>query len=145
MEHISDPKVQTTSSPSSIKRFTLDEANRSLVLVERVARDLVAAYETAVELRRDIELLDAQAIPAGAKREYEAAMAQLNGCVDELTMIGVELRDFESALCDFPAEHKGRTIFYSWNYPEPEILAWREVDDEPGHRRELSKLETTPV
>ncbi len=122
------------------KFFTIDEANRALVYLTPVTRDLMTCYVRVVDIRRRIEHPGADDSREHLEAEYETAMDQLSDLVDELHHVGVELKDFERGLIDFPAQHSGRDIFYSWEFGEQIVQTWHEVDAPFGVRQELKTL-----
>jgi hypothetical protein len=48
--------------------------------------------------------------------------------VTELRQIGCELKGVEQGLIDFPALREGRVVYLCWQYDEPEVAFWHEVD-----------------
>lgn len=121
------------------KRFTLEEANRALPLVQRVARDVVETYRRIVELRRELEEDGARDL-AEAEADYERQMDRLSDLVDELHLVGVELRDFEAGTIDFPAWHGDHEVLLTWRYGDERVTCWHEHDDAFDSRRPLSDL-----
>lgn len=122
--------------------FDLDEANRSLVYVSKIVDDICETYQTALDIqqRRD-ELVAEHAEPLMAN--YNNAVRQLNGYVEELAAAGVELKDYELGLVDFPAEHDGRTIAFCWKRGESEIRGWHEAEAGYTDRQPLDSLKPT--
>jgi hypothetical protein len=45
-----------------------------------------------------------------------------------LRQIGCELKGVEQGLIDFPALREGRVVYLCWQYDEPEVAFWHEVD-----------------
>ncbi len=120
------PPTQPAAPP---QRFTLDEANRALPYVQRVVADIVDAY-TQVMAQRDA--LDADTQPAdtqpAVEQAYERAMDRLSQLVDELNAVGVELRDFELGVIDFPSTHDNRPVCWCWRLGEPAVDTWHDPD-----------------
>ena len=128
------------SSKASRKFFTLEEANRSLPYVRKVVADLTACYAQVLEIRHDIEHPHADQTPEHLEAEYEKAMERLGLFVDELNLVGVELKDFEKGLLDFPSMAEGREILLCWQLGEKEIVAWHEVDAGYKGRQDVKTL-----
>ncbi len=118
--------------------FTLDQANRALPYVSRVVDDITAVYSRIIDLRRSADK------PGGpnseSEREYEKTMDRLGVLVDELHAVGVELKDFELGLVDFPAIHQGRDVLLCWKRGELKIDHWHEVDAGLSGRQPVSIL-----
>ena len=122
------------------KYFTVEEANQALVYVQRVVEDVTASYAQIVRLRRQLEAEPAHVGAADMEREYDAAMDRLSGYIDELHDLGVELKDFEQGLIDFPSLFEGREVLLCWCRREPTITHWHEVDAGFAGRRPVSQL-----
>jgi len=122
------------------KYFTLAEANRALAYVRPVIRDLCGCYERVVDLRRRIEQCTQDEPLEFLEGDYEKAMDSLSQFVDELHHVGVEIKDFEKGLVDFPAVHEEREVSLCWHMGEDSIQAWHEVDAGFAGRQDVSTL-----
>jgi hypothetical protein len=58
----------------------------------------------------------------------EADLAALNQGIQEILALGVELKDIETGLVDFPAWRGGRVVYLCWRLGEPTIAWWHEID-----------------
>jgi hypothetical protein len=120
------------------KAFTLEHANRALPYVSRVVDDITTVYARIIELRRSA---DKPGGPNGeSEREYEKTMDRLGELVDELHAVGVELKDFELGLVDFPATHQGREVLLCWKRGEQTVSHWHEIDAGLSGRQPISIL-----
>ncbi|MGC9455686.1 MAG: DUF2203 domain-containing protein [Phycisphaerae bacterium] len=133
--------VDVPGSPERV--FTLEKANRSLVLVRRIVEDLVAIYDRAIELQQVAEC--AQLGPDyGQRRTAENQLAeavdQLQSYLWELDELGVELQDWRTGRVDFPARIDGRNIYLSWRLGDPEVLFWHEPREEFEHLHPIDAL-----
>ena len=115
--------------------FSIEQANRALPLVRRIAEDVVAQYRRWQEKVREFEAATASAVcdlpdPARDRlqREVEALSDEIDGFVAELAALGVEVKDFERGLVDFPGERDGRPVYLCWQLGEPEVRFWHELD-----------------
>src|SRR5688572_15806488 len=99
--------VPSPVTPSKNKRrFSLEQANKALPLVSRIVRDIVATHQNITTLQGKqpaatngksgkVVKGEKPATPAkGTDKELEAAVDRLQGFVDELGSIGVELKDY---------------------------------------------------
>lgn len=136
-------EIMDVDVPGGCERvFTLDKANRSLVLVRRVVEDLVATHARATELQQVAEC--AQLGPdygqrRTAERQLAEAVEQLQGYLWELDELGVELQDWRTGRVDFPARIDGKDLCLCWRLGDAEVLYWREARGEHG---ELYPIET---
>jgi hypothetical protein len=131
------------------RRFTLQEANRSLPLVKRVVGDIVRTHATAMKLRHELERQQPAASGKNASQPppQQSLQAQLDACmhkledfVDELSEIGCELKDYETGLIDFVGRHDGRDVYLCWKLGEERITHWHELDSGFAGRQSISKL-----
>jgi hypothetical protein len=131
-----------TVAPSKVKRrFTLKEANRSLPLVSRIVADIVAAHNAATKLQAKLEATpNASKDTAGAERELETRLERLQSLVDELTEVGVELKDYSMGLVDFVGRHQGRDVYLCWKLGERQIGYWHELHTGFAGRQPVSTL-----
>ncbi|HSU92891.1 MAG TPA: DUF2203 domain-containing protein [Gemmatimonadaceae bacterium] len=131
------------------KSFTLAGANKTLPLVSRIVRDLVARYPVWRELVDEYELMSSslrvdEPDPrvAQLERQVTAIAREIDGYVRELSELGAEVRiPYDSGLVDFPGTHEGRTIFFCWRLGEETIEHWHERDGGFAGRQPIDALE----
>ncbi|HEX7008916.1 MAG TPA: DUF2203 domain-containing protein [Phycisphaeraceae bacterium] len=123
--------LDNTPKPGK-KYFTVAEANRSLPYVSRIVEDIVLTYGQVVQIRHELQQRGQQPGSGTASEELEATydelLDRLSDLVDELCCVGIELKDFEKGLIDFPALHEGREVLLCWRRGEHEVAHWHEVD-----------------
>jgi hypothetical protein len=133
--------VTESRAPQSGKKyFTVDQANRALPYVSRVADDIAQHYQTVIGLRQRLEQPRPEDDANALRREYEKGMDHLSDLIEELHEVGVELKDFERGLVDFPAVYEGREVYLCWQRGENSILAWHEVDAGFTGRQDVALL-----
>ncbi|MGN6368726.1 MAG: DUF2203 domain-containing protein [Phycisphaerae bacterium] len=126
------------------KYFTVAEARRALPLVKRVARDIQATQSERLKIHAELSAGLAGMLPAKQKRlqeEFERATDRLEKLIDELHMIGVELKDPSRALLDFPAMHEGREVLLCWKADEETITHWHETEAGYAGRKSVTLLQ----
>ena len=147
-DRASATKVGPAPQPGK-KYFTLEEANRALPYVSRIVGDIISTYSQVVMLRRQFESSgDAAAHPETAvtarvkslDQDYDAQMERLSALVEELQAAGVELKDFEKGLTDFPAVYEGREVLLCWRHGEARVAHWHEVNAGFGERQPVKLL-----
>jgi len=131
------------------KTFTLADANRTLPLVSRIVRDLVARYPDWRALVEEFELLTSSQRAdapdprvAQLERQVTALAREIDGYIQEVTELGAEVRNpLDSGLIDFPGTHDGRSIFFCWKLGEEAIEYWHERDGGFAGRQPMDALE----
>ena len=93
--------------------YTLDEARALVPQVRAVLLQL------AVQQRRADD---------GAADDVRALLAHLSS-------LGVELRDLEMGLVDFPGQRDGRPIWLCWRLADPELAFWHGTNEGYTSRR----------
>jgi len=124
------------------RRFSLEQANRSLPLVQRVVTDIVLTREEATRLQSKLE----EAAGKEHKRvqeDLDLAIEHLEDFVDELTEIGCELKDYRMGLVDFTGRHLGRDVCLCWKLGEEQIGYWHEQDKGFSGRQPVTTLRET--
>ncbi len=128
----------TGEAESSIKLFTVEEANAMLPLVRAITADVVTLSREIVERRQRLAFLRAgrdlrDGDPYGdellaMEDETRRQFVKLQGHIDELAALGVECKGGPEGLVDFPSWMDGRVVCLCWRHEEPEIAHWHEVD-----------------
>ena len=130
-----------------MRHFTVEEANAALA-------DLRPLVERMVEQRRlHLEALDRQeeldghirgnggGIPPAALAESAAEVdrlaRELARTVDEIAERGVQVKDVEGGLIDFPALRQGETVLLCWKLGEDQIRYWHTLEGGFAARQEL--------
>jgi hypothetical protein len=133
-------------TPSSVipsrprRRFSLEQANKSLPLVRRIVADIVQTHEKATTLQSQLELPVPTKERAVAEDQLESALERLQDLVDELSEVGCELKDYQMGLVDFVGRHQGRDIYLCWKLGEESIDFWHEMQTGFAGRQPVSKL-----
>jgi hypothetical protein len=130
-----------------MRHFTPEEANAELEtvrpLVEQLVarrREHVAALERQEELESKIRGNGGGMPPAdlaAAAAEVDELARGLASLVDEITALGVQVKDLDEGLVDFPALRHGETVLLCWRLGEDEIAYWHRVEDGFAGRRPL--------
>jgi hypothetical protein len=121
--------------------FTLERANRSLVLVRPIVAGLVTQFRELTALQAERERL---ACTRGQVEQIETLehdmqrhAAALNALNQELLAVGCVLKDWGTGLVDFPAQLRGRRVWLCWKLGEPAVTHWHEWDAGYAGRRTI--------
>jgi hypothetical protein len=133
---------------SSIKFFTLAEANRTLPLVKRIVHDVMSVYPQWKDLVAQYEMIAAQARPEwgespeqlALKSRVDAVAAKINELLGELEQVGCEFKGFDQGLVDFHGRLDEREILWCWKFGEDRITHWHELDAGYAGRQPLPEV-----
>ena len=111
--------------------FTEGEANALLRELLRDIEDLMATRNRIVEIRPELESGLQKALGNGGSQatgELLSLMRRVKRSVERIQGTGVLVKDLDRGLLDFPAERDGRIIFLCWQYGEPTVAYWQDID-----------------
>jgi len=128
-------------APSVRRRFTLAEANRALPLVQRIVRDIVLTHRRMTDTQAKLESAPGIKQAMLLQADLEGAVDRLNDYVTELTIVGCELKDYETGLIDFPGRHQGRDVYLCWRLGEDKVISWHELHTGFAGRQPAASLD----
>jgi hypothetical protein len=121
--------------------FTQEEANAALETVRPLAERLADARKRLVHVAGKLEDVEGRVSGNGGgldpdrvrelqERAAEAA-ADVAGLVTELEAAGVQVKDLDQGLIDFPAKHpeQGDTVLLCWQLGEDEVSHWHGLEE----------------
>jgi hypothetical protein len=130
-----------------MRHFTPEEANAALVEIRPLVEEMVArraAHLDALARQEELELRirgNGGGIPpatlAEAADDVDREARALAKVVDEIASRGVEVKDPDEGLVDFPALRRGETVLLCWRLGEDEIGYWHTTDGGFDGRRPL--------
>jgi hypothetical protein len=111
-----------------MKLFTIQEANALLPSVRIILARIQRAHRELVRYREDAKKAAAAAEQGGGGIEsglaYATVLTELTVQLSELETLGVQLKDFERGLVDFPSLREGRVVLLCWQLGEGDELEW---------------------
>lgn len=121
-----------------MKYFSLDEAQSLLPVLEALLRRAVKAKASADQLESELRqlsqdvyysggMLVSPAKAAGKRTAIQASLQQVKDSIEEIDSIGVEVKDLDSGLLDFPCRLGDETVLLCWKLGEPKIAHWHTV------------------
>jgi hypothetical protein len=130
------------------KVFTLSEAQTLLPVVEALLRKAQAAGTRAEELENEMQLLSQRIflsggmhvdVAAAARRraEHDKTEQETKDTLAEIDSIGVQVKDLEKGLLDFPSVMDGKTVLLCWKLGEPSIAHWHTEEEGFAGRKPL--------
>ena len=133
-----------------MKTFTLQEARTLLPVLRSLLERAIAAKDEAEEaerkmaaLSRKIQLVGGMLVDvrrAAHKRAlHQHAIQRCNDAAQEIDSIGVQVKDLNSGLLDFPFQLEGETVLLCWKLGEQDIGYWHSTDEGFRGRQELDE------
>lgn len=130
------------------KTFTLAEAQTLLPLVEALLLKAQVAGRRAAELESEMQQLSQRIFLSGGlhvnvaaaarkRAERERAMKEAQDTLAEIDEIGVQVKDLDQGLLDFPCLLDGETVLLCWKQGEKEIGYWHTTDGGYAGRKPL--------
>ena len=130
------------------KTFTLGEAQTLLPVLEALLRKAKTAAARAKELDAEMQAFSQRIFMSGgmhvnvsqaAKRraEREKTTQEAQDTLAEITEIGVQVKDLDKGLLDFPCVLEGQTVLLCWKLGEKEIGYWHTMEDGFSGRKPL--------
>ena len=115
--------------------FTLAEANALLPSLIPILVALRSDREAALAAQRELEELTPAMRGNGAgmraaelEQELRQLAPRIAAGVRKISRLGVEIKDLEHGLIDFPSERNGRVVYLCWRLGEDQVAFWHETD-----------------
>jgi hypothetical protein len=122
--------------PSSSRRYSIEEANALIPQVRAVILQLAVEQRRLGDAHEALHhRLEGNGDPATAvqadrfERESSRIEDEMQGLIKLLADMGVQLRDIEMGLVDFPAERDGREVWLCWRLADPAVAFWHGTDE----------------
>jgi hypothetical protein len=120
--------------------FTLDQARRVLPSVADRLRAAVAikqeldrAEREAGRITHQISMMGGMAVNrervASLRNAREAAARQLRRIIEEIHEEGVQVKDLDLGLIDFPTLYRGEEVLLCWKLGESDIEFWHGLSE----------------
>ena len=111
-----------------MKLFTIQEANALLPNVREILANIQRAHRALSQYRDEARKAAEAAEQGGGGIDdgvaYASVLTELTAQMSELDTLGVQLKDFERGLVDFPSLREGRVVLLCWQLGEGDELEW---------------------
>jgi len=122
-----------------MKTFTLEEAQSLLPVVESLLKRAIESKQQAEQVDAGLSELARRIYMSGGMRvdvdrvgkmraEMESHMQRVRESITELDEIGVQVKDLEAGLLDFPCNLDGEVVLLCWRMGEAAIEHWHTVE-----------------
>jgi hypothetical protein len=123
-----------------VKTFTLDEAQTLLPVIESLLNRATEAKQGAEELQEEAGVLARRILGSGGlhvdigaaqkrRTTLQALVQRATDALDEINDTGVQIKDLQTGLLDFPCLLEGETVLLCWKRGEPRIAYWHRIED----------------
>jgi len=111
-----------------MKLFTIEDANALLPTVRGIVRRVQRAYARVSASQEQARLAAEGAARGGGGMEggpaYVLSLTELAEASGEMETLGVQIKDYERGLIDFPTLREGRVVLLCWQMGEGDELEW---------------------
>jgi hypothetical protein len=126
--------------------FTVEDANELLPTIEPVVTNLKSLRERMVHIAGAVADFELLASSNGHGQDWEALQPDndLRGLREEirerirfLEDLGIQVKDLEHGVVDFPAQMFGREILLCWRLGESTVGHWHDIENGFSGRQPL--------
>lgn len=122
-----------------MKTFTLEEANALLPIVESLLEQAITAKDEAERLEGELQSLRQRIFLSGgmtvdiagvsrSRNEAETHVQKAKEALAEIDSIGVQVKDLDTGLLDFPCRIDGDVVLLCWRRGEARIEYWHTLE-----------------
>jgi hypothetical protein len=134
----------------SDRTFTLDEALTLLPVLESLLRSAIGGKKIMEDVDAEMQALGHRIFLNGgthvdvvaiARRKAERAKAEQRAkdAIAEIDSIGVQVKDLDIGLLDFPCEVEGRVVLLCWKMGEASITHWHSTEEGFAGRKPIDE------
>ncbi len=122
-----------------MKTFSLEEAQTLVPVLQSLMKNAIDAKETAETISEELQGISQRIFMNGgtliriaevAKRraQHDKAVQQVKDTLAEIDSIGVQVKDLDTGLLDFPCRLGEEIVLLCWKMGETEIQHWHTMD-----------------
>lgn len=122
-----------------MKTFTLDEAQSLLPVLESLLKRAIDGRRSAQSIESSLNALAQRIYISGGmqvdsagvvkqRAEMEQLLKQVRESIGEIDAIGVQVKDLDSGLLDFPCRIDDQLVLLCWRMGESAIEHWHTVE-----------------
>ena len=133
----------------SDRTFTLDEAQTLLPILESLLKQAIQGKKLIEEVDAELQETAHRVFLNGGtlvnvvhlarrKAEREKAIQRLKDVLAEIDATGVQVKDLDVGLLDFPCKVEGEIILLCWKLGEAKIAHWHSTTDGFAGRKPIA-------
>jgi hypothetical protein len=122
-----------------MKTFTLDEAQALVPVLESLLKQAIEGKRLADSIEESLQELNRKIFITGGllvdvtkvrrqRTSMEQYLQQAKDSIAEIDAIGVQVKDLETGLLDFPCEVEGEVVLLCWKMGESRIDFWHTME-----------------
>jgi hypothetical protein len=132
------------------RTFTLDEAQSLLPILESLLRTAIDGKKLIEAVDHELQELAHKVFLSGGlslnivqlarrKAEREKAIQNVKDALAEIDASGVQVKDLDIGLLDFPCQVGGRTVLLCWKLGEKGITHWHGIEEGFAGRKPIDE------
>jgi len=132
------------------RTLTLEEAQSLLTVLESLLRTALDGKKLIESVDTELQELAHRVFLQGGllvnvvhmarrKAEREKAIQRVKDALAEIDATGVQVKDLDIGLLDFPCEVEGRTVLLCWKLGEKSITHWHGVSEGFAGRKPIDE------
>src|SRR5277367_2382799 len=136
--------------PMADRTFTFDEAKTLLPILESLLRVSIEGKKLIESVDNEFQELAHRVFMQGGlqvnvvhmarrKAEREKAIQRVKDALAEIDSTGVQVKDLDIGLLDFPCEVEGRIVLLCWKLGENGITHWHSVSEGFAGRKPIDE------
>jgi hypothetical protein len=130
------------------RTFTLDEAQMLLPILESLLRQGINGKKLIEDVDAELQEMAHRVFLNGGmllnvvhlarrKAERERAIRRIKDALAEIDATGVQVKDLDIGLLDFPCRVEGEVLLLCWKLGEPAIAHWHGTDEGFASRKPI--------
>ena len=140
----------------SDKTFTLDEANMLLPVLESLLKRAMDGKQNIEGCDKELQDLSHKIFLTGGlvvdvahvarrRAERERSLQAIKDSIQEIHATGVQVKDLDMGLLDFPCVVQGETVLLCWKYGEGHAVQhWHGLQEGFAGRKSITSLSLDP-
>ena len=132
------------------RSFTLDEAQSLLPILESLLRSAIDGKKLIEAVDAELQELAHRVFLSGGllvniiqvarrKAEREKTIQRVKDALAEIDATGVQVKDLDIGLLDFPCQVEGRTVLLCWKLGEQGITHWHDTSEGFAGRKPIDE------